>query len=177
MPNVNRSIRTVIVLFLLAWLCFAIVKPGLALKATPTATPTDPTAPITLDDSTPSIDAVITPIGGATGVVSLELSGVLARLSTANSVEIISIADLRIQSFAFQYASNAPSYVLRIERLPGVTTGRVRILPQSTLPVAIAPTNNAPLTTLSAAVSGIATVAPTAALPVIVEASANLEAT
>lgn len=170
MFNVNRPIRTGLILFLLVLVCFAVVKPGLAQ----TATPTDPTAPVTLDDATPSIDVMITPINGASGVIRLELDGVHVRLSTATNVEIISIADSRIQSFAFQYASNAPSYVMRIERLPGVTTGRIKILPDTALPVAIAPASNGLLTTLSGTVSGLATVAPSVTLPVIVQGGANL---
>lgn len=157
--------RALLVLLIVTLFSLALVTPGLAQNATP---------PIVLDDATPSIDAVITPANGAVGVVMLELEGVQVRLTTATNVDILSIADARVQSFAFQFANGAAPHILRIERLPGTRTGRVNILPQSALPVAIAPGNTTPITTLSNATSGVVTAAPATSLPVVASAGANL---
>jgi hypothetical protein len=165
MSKPNLSFRALLILFVITAFTIASSRPGRAQNAAP---------PIVLDDATPSIDAVITPANGAAGVVLLELEGARVQLSTAANVEILSIADARVQSFAFQFATGAAPHVLRLERLPGVAVARANILPQSVLPAVNAPSSTTPLTTLSNPVSGITTAAPAASLPVVASAGANL---
>lgn len=161
----KRNTRALVVLFVIALFSFALVTPGRAQNATP---------PLVLDDRTPSIDAVITPVQGATGVVMLEMQGVRVQLTTGTNVNILTTTDARIQAFAFQFAAGAAPHTLKIERLPGVRVGRVNILSQTALPVVVAANSTTPITTLDNPTSGTVTVAPRAALPIISTTTANL---
>lgn len=161
----KRNTRTFLMLFAVVMFTFALVTPGRAQNATP---------PLILDDTTPSIDAVITPVQGATGVVMLEMEGVRVQLTTGTNVNVLTATDARIQAFAFQFAAGAAPHTLKIERLPGVRVGRVNILPQTALPVVVAANSTTPITTLDNPTSGTLNVAPRAALPIISTTTANL---
>jgi uncharacterized protein YraI len=103
---------------------------AVSLLVSQTTSAQDSTDVITLNDSTPGIDVVITPVSGTTGAVALELyqASVLVTDSTGNTV--FQMADSRVHRLELRLAPGANSYTLTAERLPGVTEALVRITPQ-----------------------------------------------
>lgn len=93
---------------------------------------------ITLDDATPSIDAVISLPAGATGGVSVELAGASVTLFDASGNIVLNVADERIHSLQFNLMPDTGDHTLRVERLDGVDQAAISIdslaefLPQPT---------------------------------------------
>lgn len=88
---------------------------------------------IVLNDTTPGIDAVITPAPGTTGVVAVELFQAAVTVTDAAGNVIFQLADPRVHEFELRLAPGTGSYTLSAVRLPGVTEAYVRVVPQEDL--------------------------------------------
>jgi hypothetical protein len=85
---------------------------------------------ITLDDATPGIDVVITPVSGTTGAVALELYQASISVTDSAGNVVFQMADPRVHRLELRLAPGASAYTLTAERLPGVSAALVRITPQ-----------------------------------------------
>ena len=99
----------------------------LSIMARPATAQAGTSQPIVLNDATPSVDIVITPTGGAQGVVYLQLDGVHVQLLDSSKNEILSLIDKRIWGLAIQIPQGAASETLHLERLPGVSAAQAII--------------------------------------------------
>lgn len=86
---------------------------------------------IVLNDTTPGIDVVITPSADTTGAVMLEVNNVSVMVTDVVGNVVFQSSDAHISGLAFQFAPNAGTHTLTIERLAGATQGFVRILAEA----------------------------------------------
>src|SRR5512133_663784 len=107
----------------------------LSIVARPAAAQADTSQPIILNDSTPSVDIVITPTDGAQGVIYLQLDGVHVQLLDSAKNEILSMIDKRVQGLAIQIAQGSASGTLHLERLPGASTAQALVSAQAAMPI------------------------------------------
>ncbi|HVO44077.1 MAG TPA: hypothetical protein VMT34_15720, partial [Aggregatilineales bacterium] len=92
---------------------------------------------ITLDDSNPSVDAMLLTNNGAPGVIYVELDHVKLNVKDDQGVEVLSLGDNRVTGVAIQLAQGAHPHTLHAERLPNVPTARLSITTQATMPSAL----------------------------------------
>jgi uncharacterized protein YraI len=85
---------------------------------------------IVLDDATPGIDVVITPVSGTTGAVALELYQTSISVTDGAGNVVFQMADPRVHRLELRLSPGATTYTLTAERLPGVSQALVRITPQ-----------------------------------------------
>ena len=85
---------------------------------------------IMLDDATPGIDVVITPVSGTTGAVALELYQTSISVTDSAGNVVFQMADPRVHRLELRLSPGASTYTLTAERLPGVSQALVRITPQ-----------------------------------------------
>ncbi len=130
--------------------------------------------PILLDDATPSIDVVVTPNNGASGVVYVELVNAHVTLKDATNGEVLTLIDKRVTALAIQLASGATSHTLHVERLPGATTAQVRIVAQGAMPAVDAPKSDTKLVALTDTSATKVALSPAQTLPVTVTDKADM---
>lgn len=85
---------------------------------------------ITLNDATPGIDVVITPVSGTTGALALELYQTSVTVVDTAGTVVFQMADPRVHRLELRFAPGASSYTLTAERLPGTPESYLRIMPQ-----------------------------------------------
>ncbi len=110
--------------FTLLFLCCLGALPALAQD----------TQVITLNDSNPSIDAMITLPPDTTGVASLELSAAAVTVTDSAGNIIFQLNDARAHGVELRFAPNTGPYTLSVTRLPGMPEAHVilRSLPELT---------------------------------------------
>ena len=82
---------------------------------------------ITLDDVTPSIDAVISLPTGATGSVHVEMAGAALTLLDSQNEPVLQVSDERVHSVQFNLIPNSGDHTLHLERLDSVDIAAVSI--------------------------------------------------
>src|SRR5512147_226967 len=95
----RKMIVTGIILLVLVSL-FAVVSRPVTAQA-------NTNQPIILNDTTPSVEIVVTPTDGAQGVIYLQLDGVHVQLLDNTKNEILSMIDKRVQGLAIQIAQGS----------------------------------------------------------------------
>lgn len=88
---------------------------------------------ITLNDTTPGIDVVITMPPDTTGAVVLELSGVSVTMTDSTGNVVFLMNDARVHALELHFAPNATPHTLSVERLAGITEGYVKVTSQNDL--------------------------------------------
>ena len=82
---------------------------------------------IVLNDTTPGIDIVITPALDATGAIALEITNASVVVTDVIGNIVFETYDPNIHGLELQFAPNAGTHILTIERLPGVIEAYIRI--------------------------------------------------
>ncbi len=129
---------------------------------------------LVLNDSTPSVDVVITPNNGASGVVYVELIGARVSLKDSTNTDVLSEADQRVSALAIQLAQGATPHTLHIERLPGVAIAQARVVPQGAMPVVDVSSPDPRATALNGPSAASVVLAPAQTLPVTVTDKADM---
>lgn len=106
---------------LLIPLLFLILLPALTTFAQ------DNTNLITLNDTSPAIDVVITLPADTTGTISLKLAYAAVTLTDSNNAVVFQAADARLHAIELNIAPNSGSHTLKVERLPGLPEAYVNI--------------------------------------------------
>ncbi len=88
---------------------------------------------ITLNDTTPGIDVVITMPPDTTGAVALELSGASVTVTDNAGNVVFLMNDARVHGLELHFAPNAAPHTLSVERLAGITEGYVKVTSQNDL--------------------------------------------
>lgn len=88
---------------------------------------------ITLDDTTPGIDVVISLPPGTAGAVAMELNQVSATLTDSSGSIAFYMADPRAHALELEFLPDSGTHILTLERLPGVSEGFVMLHPQTGL--------------------------------------------
>ncbi|RMG88230.1 MAG: hypothetical protein D6712_04045 [Chloroflexi bacterium] len=82
---------------------------------------------ITLNDASPSIDAVITLPQDMSGVVSLDLQNASVTMLDSNNEVVFLMTDPRVHHLELSIAPNTGTHTVHVERLPGAVEAYVRI--------------------------------------------------
>ncbi|MCB9451040.1 MAG: hypothetical protein H6672_06345 [Anaerolineaceae bacterium] len=82
---------------------------------------------ITLDDTTPTIDIIVTLPDNTTGTVALNFSGAAVTMTDAADHIVFLAGDSRLHGFQLNILPNTGSHTLKVERLPGVTQAQVSV--------------------------------------------------
>jgi len=103
---------------------------------------------ITLDDTIPAIDVVISLPDDTTGAVALEFTQVSISLIDASGSRIFYSADARLHALELNIAPNSGLHTLTIARLDGVNKAYVRVsaLPEMTINGTVAQVNGTEIT-------------------------------
>ncbi len=90
---------------------------------------------VKLDDATPGIDVVITPVPGTTGAVVLELVQASVWVVDSAGNTVFQMADARVHKLELRFGPDASMYTLTVERLSGAAEAYVRVTSASDLGV------------------------------------------
>jgi len=82
---------------------------------------------VKLDDATPGIDVVITPVPGTTGAVVLELVQASVWVVDSAGNTVFQMADPRVHKLELRFGPQASMYTLTVERLSGTPEAYVRV--------------------------------------------------
>ncbi len=83
---------------------------------------------ITLDDTTPAIDAVISLPPDTTGTIALNLALASVQLTDSAGNVILSVADPRLHALEINIMPNTGAHTLTVSRLPNVSVALVSII-------------------------------------------------
>lgn len=83
---------------------------------------------ITLDDTTPAIDAVITLPPDTTGTIALNLALASVQLTDSAGNVVLSVADPRLHALEINIMPNTGAHTLTISRLPNVSQALVSVV-------------------------------------------------
>ena len=103
---------------------------GGGLLATRTSHAQSTSDVITLDDTTPGIDVVVSAPPGTSGVIGLEIAQASVVATDANGITVFESADPRIHAIELRFLPDAGSHTVTIQRLPGMTNAYVRVVSQ-----------------------------------------------
>jgi SH3-like domain-containing protein len=90
---------------------------------------------VKLDDATPGIDVVITPVPGTTGAVVLELVQASVWVVDSAGNTVFQMSDARVHKLELRFGPDASMYTLTVERLSGAAEAYVRVTSASDLGV------------------------------------------
>jgi uncharacterized protein YraI len=90
---------------------------------------------ITLNDTTPAIDVVISLPRDTTGTIALNLNSASVSLTDETNALVFSAADSRLHQLELNIAPNTGTHTLTVQRLPGVTEAYVSIISLPELPI------------------------------------------
>ena len=87
---------------------------------------------ILLNDASPNLEAVITPVAGSTGVIQIEVADASVTILNPNGDAVFRTLHPSVQSVAVNFAPDAEAHTVVVERLPNATESYVRLngLPQ-----------------------------------------------
>lgn len=88
---------------------------------------------VKLDDATPGIDVVITPVPGTTGAVALELIQASVLVVDSGGNTVFQMADPRVHKLELRLGPASTMYTLTVERLPGAAEAYVRVVSEEDL--------------------------------------------
>ncbi len=82
-----------------------------------------------LNDATPAIDIIVTPQPGASGALSLDLSGASVLVNDAAGQVVLQMADKRVHQLELRFGPSSSTYTVTLERLPGLGEAYVSATP------------------------------------------------